>query len=138
MWRPAGATMARSSNLLSKLPAVLLACGGCLVLLGWVCNLPLLSSFLPGLVAMNPCTAVLFIVSAGLLALHSMPAAARSHLRIGIASVVIVAGLLVLLGFWLGWQVGIDRVLFAEKLGITAWPPTLPPISSFSDLAFCS
>src|SRR5262245_65891235 len=50
---------------------------GWLVLLGWQLNLPILRSTLPGRVAMNPMTALTFMLAAGSLWLQVEPFAGR-------------------------------------------------------------
>ncbi|MBI5709708.1 MAG: PAS domain S-box protein [Candidatus Eisenbacteria bacterium] len=96
--------------------AILLGAGD---LLGWQLDLRGLTSVVPGLVAMNPATAVCFILAGVALGLLR-DGADRRHLRflgLGCAALVALAGLVKLGDLHLGWQVGFDQWLFREKLG---------------------
>ena len=109
---------------ISIIASVFTAACAALVLLGWTLSIPALTSFLPGLVAMNPATAVLFLLVAAGLALRAQEQSARFHgpVRI-IGGVILAAAFSLLLGFVLGWETGIDRVLFAADLGENRMAP---------------
>jgi signal transduction histidine kinase/CheY-like chemotaxis protein len=125
----------------SQVAGLVVACGGCLVLIGWVAGWGLLKSIVPGLVAMNPATAIAFILSGISLRLLARPERDPPHLRSGLAvspsgpapsssglaakqllwvrtcaGLVLVAGLACEAGAILGWQQGIDKVLFRASL----------------------
>lgn len=95
---------------------------GLMVLAGWAWDLEPLKTVLPGLVAMNPATALAFVIAGGSLWLQhrnpeslAKPAAGISMAQ-GAAIVVVAIGLLRLLAYALDWQQGVDQLLFADKL----------------------
>lgn len=94
---------------------------GCLVLLGWLLDLGILKSLVPGLVAMNPATALNFIAAG--LSLWYLEAAQRHRRaqRVGtaLACFVTLVGLIKLFGIVTGWDLGIDQVLFHDQLAAT-------------------
>ncbi len=119
---------------------------GCLVLIGWMLNIPTLKSILPGLVTMKANTAIAFVLSGVSLWLlhkegkrqgavaqqHEMLGKRRNHQfilhsscfillkrRIGQACAFIVAiiGLLTLSQYLFGWNLGIDQLVFREVGG---------------------
>lgn len=102
---------------------------GATVLIGWTFHVPTLTSVLPGLVAMNPLTAVAFMACA--LALEVLPATPglRAH-RITartIAAVVWIVSSLRLLGYVLHFDPVVDRVLFpsaVQRIGNRMAPNT--------------
>jgi PAS domain S-box-containing protein len=113
----------------------------CLVLLGWTLDSAALKSVFPGLVAMNPTTAVAFVLAG--ISLWSVstgpagpagPADARAR-RIGAACAGIVAliGLLKLVSF-IGPDLGVDQLLFREKLEAYTPPNRMAPNTALSFL----
>jgi two-component system, sensor histidine kinase and response regulator len=93
--------------------------GGCLVLLGWALNVNLLKTVVPGLVAMNPGTALLFILSGAALLLQQMerPGPSVRHVGQALAAVLVVAALATFPGSVLKWDNSWDRLLFRDALG---------------------
>lgn len=89
----------------------------CLVLIGWQFNIGVLKSILPNLVKMNPTTAVLFILSGISLYLIREDHSGRK-INIGkyIGLSVALIALLRVLGFNHNLDIGIDQVLFGNKL----------------------
>ncbi|MDQ3038587.1 MAG: ATP-binding protein, partial [Pseudomonadota bacterium] len=93
-----------------------------LVLIGWSADIEPLKRILPGLVAMNPMTAVAFLLAG--LSLWLQPADApasaappsRRQLAMVAAAVVLGIGALKLAAAGLGWDAGVDQWLFADKL----------------------
>ena len=93
------------------------------VLSGWMFNIEEAKRILPGLVAMNPLTAILFLISGSTLA-GSLPFGLTYRTRpprlvspatlIGI--IVGLIGLLKLLSYFFGWEFGIDQLLFRQKI----------------------
>ena len=135
----------------ARLAAAAVIVLGAMALIGWVTKVELLKSFLhPGKIAMNPATAVCFVLAGLSLALRLSlpapaetllapgypqppprpalpPARARGHRRRRIAlaaaaAVALIASLklLTFLGFW---NFGIDRVLFRAQLGLNVMAP---------------
>ena len=92
---------------------------GLLVLVGWWRDIEPLKRMLPGLVAMNPTTALACILAGA--ALYFQRAASPGHRRRRLAQVcaglVALVGLLTLGGALTGWDPGLDQLLFREKLG---------------------
>ena len=96
---------------------------GCLVLLGWAADLPLLTTIFGGSVAMNPLTAVAFIVAgAGLAA--SLGGEVSRRLARTCGGGVAGLGVTVLCGYLFRWEGGIDQFLFGSKLEGNVMAPT--------------
>jgi|GEM_PF-1847524 len=90
---------------------------GCAVLLGWFGNVTLFKSLLPGVASMKANTAVCF-VGVGV-ALRYLPPPEEKNQRQrmitqGCALVVIIISLLTLSEYFLGWNLGIDELLFRD------------------------
>jgi signal transduction histidine kinase len=101
---------------------------GALVLLGWAVDSRLLKSVLPSLVAMNPLTAIAFILAAASLWLS---VARRDSARArGVAAVcggaVVVIATLRLIGY-VGADLGIDRLVFSGRLDAEPLPNRMAP-----------
>ncbi len=94
---------------------------GCLVLVGWLLRIDLFKQIIPGSVAMNPATAVTFLLMAAALWLLQNPDGHRTrHLRgrlLALCAVLIAA--LKVLELVFGWQIGVDRLLFSAALDQT-------------------
>src|SRR5437867_10215258 len=86
---------------LSRATSVLVAFEGGVVLLGWELDIAPLTSVLPGRVAMNPVTALAFILAAGALGL-SQPAAPIRRAARGAAGLVALIGLVTVAGYAVG------------------------------------
>ena len=93
---------------------------GCLVLVGWMLDIETLKRVLPGLLAMNPIAAIAFILAGVSLRLLRTERGDQRRLRIaqGCAFAVAMVGLLRLIEVLFGWDVGIDQLLFREKLDV--------------------
>ena len=91
----------------------------CAVLVGWNFEIEPLKRVLPGFVAMNPVTALSFIALGIALAAIRLPAVARPC-----AALSGVAGLLVLLRYWTGWEWKLDAILFTEAAAKNLMAPT--------------
>jgi len=108
------------TNRFCLLAACCVVIGGLLVLLGWSYGIEVLKRVQPGLTAMNPVTAICFVLSGAGVALHlgrqTAAATVTGALVAGIA-------LLKVLDFSLG-GVPIDQVLFPDSLVDPASPPT--------------
>ena len=96
---------------------------GVCVLAGWLFDLEFLKRIAPGFVAMNPATAVAFILAGASLALflrspHGRDQKSRALILTArlCALVVTLIGLAKLVGILGGWDLGVDRWLFASKL----------------------
>src|SRR5947207_5052069 len=107
---------ARQSNVMAAAATALIAL---LVLIGWEFNLEVLKRIVPGFVAMNPITAVAFLLAALSITLFSRR---KSHDRIryrllialGCAWIVASIGLAKLITVFGGPDLSLDRWLFAS------------------------
>ena len=101
------------SSLLNKIVILI----PCLVLIGWQFNIGLLKSILPQLVAMNPTTAVLFILSGiSLYLIHEENPGKTIKLGKYIGLAIAFIALIRILGFNKNLDIGIDQVIFGNKL----------------------
>ena len=100
------------------------AVGG-LALLGWVLDSPVLKGLAPGLVAMNPVTALAFVLAGTALLLLRDQAAGDPRLRAAraCAGAVLLLGVLGFAGGLFGWEANVDRLLFRERLGANRMAP---------------
>ncbi len=119
-----GAALRRGSRVAS---VGVIAIGG-LVLLGWQLEAPALKSVLPDRVAMNPVTALAFVLSGVSLWLQApaFPDLPRGRMRrVAQAGAVLAAlvGAVTLLGYLVGENVGLDQILFRGKLGTNRIAP---------------
>lgn len=109
-----------------------------LVLCGWMLDVELFKRLFPQLVAMNPTTAVAFILFAISLWLSSSEdAGARIRFIVKLcAAVVALIGLLKLSEVVCGWPAGVDQWLFAEKLGrdLSGQPNRMAPNTALNFL----
>jgi signal transduction histidine kinase/ActR/RegA family two-component response regulator len=87
---------------------------GLLTLVGWQWNLPGLKSIVPGFVAMNPVTAVTFLLAG--LALLALQDRTRRPVALALAALVGVVGAARLLDLGAGTHLGVDRLLFRSQL----------------------
>lgn len=87
-------------------------------------NNQFIMSVVPGLVPMNPTTAVCFGLSGVSLWLLRDEAVAAEKRRFAavLGGIVVGIGLLRLVGYF-GWDIGIDQILFKEKLSAVAFGP---------------
>jgi hypothetical protein len=109
-----------------------------LVLLGWVLNVELLKRIFPHLVAMNPTTAVAFILLGTSLRLsRSENAGSGTHLIIKMCSgLVALIGLCKLVEVIFGRVIGVDQLLFPGKLStdLTGQPNRMAPNTAWNFL----
>jgi len=124
-------------RIFARVAAAVISLGGGLVLAGWVLDNAVLKSFIPGLVAMNPAAAVMFIIAALGLALHTAHVKDWRFdlLKPIVGGTVLLGGCLVLFAFIFGWQTGFDRVLFAASLGENRMAPNTATYFAFVGLA---
>jgi methyl-accepting chemotaxis protein len=96
----------------------------CAALLGWALEVDALKRVLPGLVAMNPLTALsLLAAGVSLLLVSARTDGSRLCGQAGAAAVAAV-GALILLRYLTGANIAIDRVFFARTLGDNVMAPT--------------
>ncbi|MGI9182541.1 MAG: ATP-binding protein [Longimicrobiaceae bacterium] len=111
-------------QLASRAAAAVILIGGALVLLGWQLGDRALQAVGPADVVMNPLSALLFVLTGSVLLLDG-----RDRLRglprvwgAACGLVVALCGSLVLMRTVAGWQVGVDDLLFREKV-LSVSPP---------------
>src|SRR5579884_489947 len=87
-------------------------------LVGWTFNLEICKSLWPAAVAMNPATAILFVLAA--LSLLLQGPAIGASLRVSaarlLAAIVLAAGVLRLCEYGFGFDLGFDTWLFHDRL----------------------
>ncbi|MEO7270629.1 MAG: hypothetical protein ABIX28_02990, partial [Vicinamibacterales bacterium] len=129
------ADLAPADMLISQIAAVVLMLTGSAVLLGWVVGSEMLTSLVPGLIAMNPATAVAFLLLGLSLWLSVMPAGVVHPAFLEVCgSIVFVAGILKLCDASFGWNTGVDRLLFHDALEhvVVGAPNRMAPTTAFS------
>ena len=97
----------------------LVALGGGIVLLGWSLGNEMLMRILPGLVAMNPVTALGFILAGTSLASYWLAETKPSYwweYGRAMGGVLVVIGALKLTGYIMGWHPSFDQMLFRAQL----------------------
>jgi hypothetical protein len=103
----------------SRIDGVLIALGGAVVLLGWMIGSDMLKRLLPGLVAMNPITAVGFMM-AGLSLfcfwLQQDKALAVAAAGRALGGILAFLGTLKLCQYLVGWGIPFDQMLFRGQL----------------------
>lgn len=105
-------------NILLKAASAVAVLVGCLVLAGWLLDIEILKRIFPGLVAVNPATALAFILAGASLLLLQIQDKPLRLLRVAqvLAFVVAMVGLFKLVGILFGWDLGFDQLLFRQKL----------------------
>ncbi|HEY9735591.1 MAG TPA: PAS domain S-box protein, partial [Trichocoleus sp.] len=118
----------------AKAAAALVISIGVLVLIGWATNIGVLKSVLPNLVSMKPNTAVSFVLAGTALRLTTPPTTPKRQ-RVGqlCALAVALIGLVSLSQDLLGWNLGIDQMLFVEdpQSSGTLSPGRMSPLTAF-------
>ncbi len=101
---------------------------GGLVLVGWTLDIGIFKRILPGLVSMNPATAVSLVLVGLCLWLLRREETARAArgLAAGLALAVCLIGIAKLVGISLGWEGGVDVLLFRQDLEAEAATTGLP------------
>ena len=116
----------KNSAFITKAASLLTIVAGCLVLAGWIFNIPSFKSVLPGIITIKFNTAVCFILSG--IALYLMEARSSSQFQKNIASVcswiVLIIAILNLSEYIFRFNLGIDELLWREGTGTvtTAFP----------------
>ncbi|MBK4730890.1 response regulator [Oxynema sp. CENA135] len=129
----------------SQVAAILVTCIGSLALVGWIFDIALLKSVLPGLVTMKANTAIGFIVGGvSLCSWHTQQMLVRrsrdrlrlSYLSMGLSAIVFAIGLLTLVQYIHGFNFGIDELFFKDDLDAigTSAPGRMAPNSALNFL----
>src|SRR5437588_7883281 len=100
---------------------------GIFVLIGWWLKIPVLTSVLPGLATMKRITAICFVLAGIALRLFThrdLSSTSRTAMIVGhcCAALVLLAGAATLAEYLLGWNFGIDELLFPSELLATHIP----------------
>jgi diguanylate cyclase (GGDEF)-like protein/PAS domain S-box-containing protein len=125
----------------SKVISVFVILLGCAVLLGWYFDISILKSILPEWPRMKPNTALGFVLSG--LALNFLHSTKKIKHRIAqvLAMAIALLGFLTLSQYLLGWNLGIDQLLFTDKLAaisrigvtsVTTYPGRMSPVSALN------
>lgn len=110
-----------------------------LVLIGWGWNIEVLKRIVPGLVAMNPMTAVTFLIAAVSVvnfAREKRTGHTTASLWVGRVCAIFVGlvGALQLIALFSGHSFQFDQWLFRAKLAVEALPSTIAPNTAFNFL----
>jgi len=118
---PRGRRLERS-RWLSGFASVAVALLGASVLVGWRVDQAHLKSGVPGLVAMNPITALSFVAAGlALWLLRTQGAAGRAKLAgRTLAALVVVLPILCLSRLYLPWDLGLDRLVFSAQVAVAS------------------
>ena len=100
---------------LPQLAAILSAIVGLVAFAGWVLDIPLLKSVLPGAVEMKANTAIGLVFSAcALFILSGQPLRPQQRLAQTLGWLVLALGLATLSQYLFGWRLGIDELFFRD------------------------
>jgi PAS domain S-box-containing protein len=114
---PPGFLTASAFRTIPRACAAIVASVGALVLAGWALEIESFKRIAPGLVAMNPATAILFVLSAAALFLLREPSPRLSRIAArALGAVVALVGLSKALGYAFGFDPGFDQFLFRDAL----------------------
>lgn len=107
----------------------------CLVLIGWAFDVAVLKSVVPALATMKANTALAFLLAGIALGSRCLSEMRRSHAWIGqfCAGLVAAIGLLTLIEYANGWDIGIDDLLFrgeGPRLAGNVSPGRMAPATS--------
>jgi hypothetical protein len=118
----------RSLSRLASMFSVVAVVIGFLVLLGWQFDIELFKRVVPTFVAMNPTTAITFVY-AGVSLFLLQPSHAQLLRAWGkiLAWLVMAIGLACLWGYLAEWDLGIDQLLFRDKLNVEVPPNRMAP-----------
>lgn len=93
---------------------------GCIVCLGWALSIDWMKSLIPGRVAMNPVTALAFILAGCSLLARAGTSARWRRLSatasVTFAAAVFVIGAVTIAGYLVGHNLGLDQALFQRQL----------------------
>jgi PAS domain S-box-containing protein len=110
----------------------------CLVIVGWMLDIPTFKSVLPSLVTMKANTALAFLLSGVSLWLLQKKRSRRARRLIAQVCALIVAtiGLLTLSQYLFNWNLGIDQLVFREIEGVvgTSHPGRMAPNTALNFL----
>jgi PAS domain S-box-containing protein len=107
---------ARRNQQIARATSGVVVLVGCLVLIGWGWDIPLLKSIFPSLASMKANTALCFVLAGVSLGLQTRKRQSAHTVRIaqGCAIAVSVVGFLTLCQYLFNWNLGIDELLFQD------------------------
>jgi PAS domain S-box-containing protein len=116
---------ASSLTLFSRYMGVAIVALGVMVLFGWMFNIAVLKSVIPGLATMKANAALAFVFAGSALFLNSYHQLSHRTFIIArwLALIVILISVLTLFEHWFGWDLGIDQLLFQDIRVIPAAHP---------------
>lgn len=133
---PSGA--AGAVGLYARGTAAVVALEGLAVLLGWALHSAALRGVFPGLVAMNPATAVAFVLAGLSLWLLAPGPVTGWRQPVAMASALLVALVaLAKLASFAGWDLGVDQLLFRRELDAMAPSNRMAPNTAL-DFLLCA
>src|SRR5262252_713515 len=113
---PADPRLVAAATHLSRASSIFVICLGLVVLLGWVLDVGVLKSVIPGLATMKANTALCFVLAGAALLL--LPRAVEPKMRSAALIASLTATVIGLLNFsedLSGWNLGIDQLLFEDR-----------------------
>lgn len=122
-------------KLFAKIASIVVIIIAIIVLCGWMLNVPILKSFLPGFISMKTNAAIAFLLGGISLYLWMIENSDYKIKRIAqiCAFILFLIGLFTLLEYLLNINLGIDQLFFKESLpsSDTFYPNRMAPISAF-------
>ncbi|MFV8376600.1 PAS domain-containing protein [Flavobacterium sp. LB1P71] len=126
--------MNKQYSLKSKILAIAISSIGIIVLIGWLLNIPVVKSLVPGVVSMKVNTALCFILSGFTLCIlnDEKQNFFKRMCSIVFPSIMILVGLLTFIEYLFEINFGIDEFLFKEEATATATshPGRMAPITA--------
>lgn len=123
---------------ISQIASVIVILIGCMVIVGWMFNISMLKSVFPGLVTMKANTAIGFILGGTCISFWHRGSRESQSRRIALicAILVVALGLLTLIQYGFGINLGIDELFFKESVDAvaTANPGRMAPNSALNFL----
>ncbi len=123
---PVNARVVRFLRTSAGVFAIVAVVGAALVLAGWEFDIGRLKSVVPGMVAMNPATAVAFLFAGAAVWLESREAKLRALVRL-LGILVATIGIVKLAAVGLGLPSSIDQLLFRARLDAESIPNRMAP-----------
>ena len=127
-------THAASMSTFTRVASVFSGATGCVVLIGWWLDIEALKNVLPGLATMKPNTAVAFVFSNTALWLKLSASSRARYVRslaTTCAFVTFMIGLLTVIEYLTGSNLGLDQILFSDAANTGATYPGRMAIASF-------
>ncbi len=99
----------------SEISGIIIVTIGTLALCGWLLDITAFKSILPDLHAMNPMSALCFILAGSALWLRHQPSSLAPLIANGFAAAIIITAAIRLIDYTGLWNSGIDQLLFANQ-----------------------